>query len=167
MELNQKMSRSKCVVAILFFAFFAIVGSVQAEPVKLIFDTDIGNDIDDALALATIHALFSRGEAELLAVTITKDHEECGPYVDAINTFYGRGDIPIGIVDNGATPEKSRFTGVTLEKIAGEFVYPHDLNVGDTAQHAVDVLRKTPRGQPGTGRSRRRQRPSRSRTRAP
>ena len=26
-------------------------------PVKLIYDTDIGNDVDDALALAVIHAL--------------------------------------------------------------------------------------------------------------
>ena len=34
-----------------------------AEPVRLIFDTDIGNDVDDALALAVIHALQSRGEA--------------------------------------------------------------------------------------------------------
>ncbi|MAP72962.1 MAG: hypothetical protein CMJ55_01705, partial [Planctomycetaceae bacterium] len=26
------------------------------EPVKLIFDTDMGNDIDDAMALAMIHS---------------------------------------------------------------------------------------------------------------
>ena len=42
-------------------------------PVKLIFDTDIGNDCDDVLALGMIHSLQSRGECELLAVTITKD----------------------------------------------------------------------------------------------
>ena len=31
-----------------------------ARPVGLIFDTDIGNDIDDALALSVIHALGRR-----------------------------------------------------------------------------------------------------------
>ena len=37
------------------------VALVQAEPVKLIFDTDMGNDTDDVMALCMIHALQSRG----------------------------------------------------------------------------------------------------------
>ena len=44
---------------------------LAAEPVRIIFDTDMGNDIDDALALAVLHAFESRGEAKLLAVTLT------------------------------------------------------------------------------------------------
>ncbi len=45
-----------------------------------------------------IHALQSRGVCDLLAVTVTKDHELAGPFVDAVNTFYGRPKIPIGVV---------------------------------------------------------------------
>ena len=30
------------------------------EPVRLIFDTDIGNDVDDVMALCMIHSLASR-----------------------------------------------------------------------------------------------------------
>ena len=71
------------------------------EPVKLIFDTDMGNDIDDAMALAMIHSLISRGECELLAVTVTKDHPQAAAFVDLINTFYGRPDIPVGVVKGG------------------------------------------------------------------
>ena len=56
---------------------------VAAEPVKLIFDTDIGNDVDDVLALGLIHALQSRGQCELLAVTITKDQPLAAEFVDA------------------------------------------------------------------------------------
>lgn len=37
--------------------------------VKLIFDADIGGDCDDAGALALIHRLCNKNEAELLAVT--------------------------------------------------------------------------------------------------
>lgn len=80
------------------------VGSAE-EPVRLIFDTDIGNDVDDVQAQAMIHAMQSRGACQLLAVTITKDSELAGPFVDAINTFYGRPDIPIGVVRPGKTPE--------------------------------------------------------------
>ena len=36
--------------------------------VPIIFDTDMGNDIDDAMALAIIHQLERRGAVELLAV---------------------------------------------------------------------------------------------------
>src|SRR5262245_40304943 len=75
------------------------------KPVKLIFDTDMGNDVDDALALAMIHALQSRGECELLAVTVSKSHPLAAAFVDCINRFYGRGDIPVGLVRGGVTPE--------------------------------------------------------------
>src|SRR5262245_7687247 len=66
------------------------------SPVKIIFDTDIGNDVDDVLALSMLHSLQSRAECELLAVTVTKADELAGPFVSAMNTFYGRPNIPIG-----------------------------------------------------------------------
>src|ERR1700742_1487718 len=81
----------------------------SAAPTPIIFDTDIGNDIDDALALGVIHALQSRGECELLAVTITKDNPWSAPFVDLVNTFYGRGGIPIGVVHHGGTPDDSKY----------------------------------------------------------
>lgn len=117
-----------------------MLGNAHGEPTRIIYDTDMGNDVDDALALAVIHALESRGECDLLAVTITKDHDECAPYIDAVNTFYGRGDIPIGRVRDGKTPKESKFTKVA----AG---HPHDLKPG-TAPDAVAVLRETLAGQP-------------------
>ena len=101
------------------------------RPVPLIFDTDIGNDVDDALALGVVHALQSRGECELLAVTITKDHPQCAAFVDAVNTFYGRGGIPIGMPHSGVTPEQSKFTVLADERDNGNLRYPHDLMSGD------------------------------------
>ena len=113
-------------------------------PVDLIFDTDMGNDIDDALALGMIHALQSRGECRLLAVTVSKDHEYAGPYVDLVNTFYGRGSTPIGVVKNGKTPEDSAYIRVpSLAMDDGKLRYPHDLRSGTDAPDAVQVLRET------------------------
>jgi hypothetical protein len=111
-------------------------------PIPLIFDTDIGNDCDDVLAMGVIHALESRGACKLLAVTITKDHDQCAPFTDAINTFYGRGGIPIGVCRSGITPQQSRFTGLVTEKEGDKDRYPHDLRSGKDAPDAVKVLRQ-------------------------
>jgi inosine-uridine nucleoside N-ribohydrolase len=115
-----------------------------AEPVPLLFDTDMGNDIDDALALAVIHSLEQRGECRLLGVTLTKDNPWAAPFVDVVNTFYGRGEIPIGVVRNGKTPEDGNYIRVIAEKKApgGAPLYPHDLTDGRSAPEAVPLLRK-------------------------
>lgn len=119
------------------------VASEPNSPTPFIFDTDIGNDCDDVLALGVIHALQSRGECELLAVTITKDHELAAPFTDAVNTFYGRGEIPIGVCRSGVTTEKGKFNVLAENSID----YPHDLISGKDAPDAVDVLRRALAGQ--------------------
>ena len=111
------------------------------DPVPIIFDTDIGNDVDDVLALGMIHALETRGQCELLGVTITKDHDQCAAFVDAVNTFYGRGDVPIGVCRSGVTTEQSKFTVLAAEKTGNKDRYPHDLRSGKDAADAVTVLR--------------------------
>ncbi|TWU20437.1 Inosine-uridine preferring nucleoside hydrolase [Novipirellula galeiformis] len=121
----------------------ALFAQQRLDPVPLIFDTDIGNDVDDVLALGMIHSLQSRGECELLAVTITKDHELAAPFVDAVNTFYGRGDIPIGVCRSGVTPAPGKFNLLATQRDNGKLRYPHDLTSGNDAPDAVAVLRKS------------------------
>ena len=135
----------RTLLAIVFFA-----ACCAASPVRLILDTDIGNDIDDALALAMIHALANRAEVQLLAVTITKDNAYCAPYVDLVNTFYGRPDIPIGVVHNGKTPGLSPMVEIpaTARDRNGHFLYPHRLTTGAGAPEAVSLLRRVLETQP-------------------
>jgi purine nucleosidase len=118
------------------------------EPVSLIFDTDICGDCDDVLALGMIHALQSRGACKLLAVTISADHDLAAPFVDAVNTFYGRGDIPIGVVGNGGVVEKSRYLSLVDEKDGDRYRYPHDLLSGRSSPSATAVLRQALAAQP-------------------
>src|ERR1051325_1767945 len=113
--------------------FTAALGvCLAAAPVRVIFDTDMGNDVDDALALAMIHALESKGEAKLLAVTITKDNLWAAAYVDLANTFYGRGSIPVGMVRNGKTPGDSKMIHVPAarKKPDGSLVFSRRLGPG-------------------------------------
>ncbi len=130
-------------------AFLALVGLAQAAPVKLIFDTDMGNDVDDLMALVMIHNLQKRGACDLLAVTITKDHPQAAAFVDAVNTLYGYPDVPIGVVRDGAAKEAGKFNLLAAEKQAdGSPRYPHDLKSGADASEAVALLRQTLAAQP-------------------
>src|SRR3954447_24362449 len=62
----------------------------------IIFDTDMGNDVDDALALGILHSLSDRAECRLIGVTLTNANPSAVPYVHLVNAFYGRPDIPVG-----------------------------------------------------------------------
>ena len=133
----------------LLFALITSLLPLGAQPQKLILDTDMGNDIDDAQALAMIHTLQSRGAVELLAVTSTKDHPLSAAFIDAVNTFYGRPDIPIGVVRQGATRDEGKYLAVANRKDGdGRLIYPHDLASGAEAPEAVALLRKTLAAQP-------------------
>ena len=64
---------------------------------SVIFDTDMGSDCDDAGALAVLHALADAGELNLLGVIFSSGKNRYGVGTsDAINTYYGRGDLPLG-----------------------------------------------------------------------
>ncbi|MBL8228797.1 MAG: nucleoside hydrolase [Bryobacterales bacterium] len=130
--------------------FLSILAVTLPAQIPLIFDTDMGNDIDDALALAVIHSLESRGEARLLAVTITKDNAAAATYVDLVNHFYGRGHVPVGIVKNGPTPKASPYVQVPSDRkdSQGRLIYPRRLMDGSAAPDATQLLRSVLEAQP-------------------
>lgn len=112
------------------------------QPVRLLLDTDMGNDIDDALALAMIHSLQSRGECKLIGVAVSKDHEYAPVYVDIINTFYSRPNIPIGMVRDGPTTDEGKFAGKVAQlKDDGKSRYARTHQPGAYPE-AVNMLRK-------------------------
>jgi inosine-uridine nucleoside N-ribohydrolase len=133
----------------------------RGAPVNVIFDTDMWSDIDDALALAMLHALQDRHEINLVAVTVSTAEKWCAPYVDLLNTFYGHPNIPIGVVHDGLNIEsfRNKFPSMTWpvtryteslseEKRNGSLLYPHRLINGMKAPEAVSLLRKTLTAQP-------------------
>ena len=129
---------------VLFAAALFVAATAHAEPVKVIFDTDMANDCDDAGALAVLHALADLGEAEILAViTNRKDPSNASAAaVDAINTWYGRGEIPIGTDKDGATGAAKR--GRPSEYCAAlRDGFPQDAKPDDAMPDALDVYRET------------------------
>ncbi len=66
------------------------------DAVRVILDTDLGIDVDDAGALAVLHALADKGEARILATVANVNDPHAPGALDAINTYYGRPNIPVG-----------------------------------------------------------------------
>lgn len=113
-----------------------------AEPVPVIFDTDMANDCDDAGALAVLNVLADNGEAEILAVVTNRKcpSRVSGAACDVINTYYGRGDIPIGTDKDGAkVPWKSPSSYTPT--LSADF--PHDSDEDADLPDALTVYRKT------------------------
>jgi hypothetical protein len=100
------------------------------------------SDCDDAGALAMLHALADAGEIKILGTMVSSKHRWSPPCVDAINTFFGRPELPIGApVGHGPIEQGSRYA----KQIAEEF--PQDLPDGG-APDATDVYRRILAGQP-------------------
>lgn len=124
--------------------FLCLACQLRAEPVRIIYDTDMGNDVDDVMALAMIHQLERRGVCKLLACTSSKDHPKSAPFIDAINVYYQNPGVPVGAVRQGVTPAEGRYLGILDKKTStGSSAYPRKLTSGKVAPDAVALLRKT------------------------
>lgn len=76
--------------------FASLRASAGAAPVSVILDTDIGPDCGDMGAVALLHGLADKGEIRILATMNCISGEWGARGLSALNTFYGRPEIPIG-----------------------------------------------------------------------
>lgn len=84
------------------------------DAVRIILDTDMGSDCDDAGALALLNKYADAGRAELIGCVYSSGKVPYGAgIVEAINIYYGRGDIPVGADHNTEV-------GDSLDKMGAE-----------------------------------------------
>ncbi len=76
--------------------------SADGGKMGVIFETDMGNDIDDALALDMLYKYMDAGKIELLGIMSNKNSPYSAEFIDVMGTWYGYPDVPVGIVRNGA-----------------------------------------------------------------
>ena len=113
------------------------------EKIKVLFDTDIGSDIDDAVALAY---LLSQPRCELLGVTtVTGEPARRAEMVSAVCRNVGRDDVPI----HAGCPEAMliEMRQKTAPQAAALGPWPHRADF--PANSAVEFLRQTIRAHPG------------------
>ena len=127
------------IVCLLVMLLQTCARDTQAK--KIIYETNMCADVDDVGGLAMIHALQNRGETELLAVCLNEFHPGGAAAIDAINTWYGRGDIPVGVYkDSLPEPDSSKY----LDDLTR---FPNDLD-SESAPSALEVYRRVLPNQP-------------------
>ena len=117
------------------------VAPKQAQK-NVILDTDMGPDCDDAGALAILHAMADKGEVNILAIASCISDVNSAASIDAINTYYGRPNIPVGTLkDAGFLPGPYSWIKAVKD-------FPNDLKSGANAPDAVQLYRQTLAAQP-------------------
>lgn len=125
--------------------FLAMMASVAAgaQPLNVIFDTDIDGDNDDVAAAAILHALADAGRVEILAMGVVSRHPYSPACLGAINTYYGRGGIPIGVYKGS----KLAVHGSPYAKVVAERC-PNDIGLSAKVPNVLSVYRRVLSQQP-------------------
>ncbi len=123
-------------LALTVLAAGGFAAAAHGEPVRVILDTDLSADVDDVGAVAVLHALADQGEAEILGMGISANDAASAQCLDALNTFYGRPDIPIGVMQGIGSESPSKYA----RGVAAEF--PHRLASVADAPQAVALYRR-------------------------
>ena len=134
------------VLSLLCFLHPAWTPGVQAsQRVNIIFDTDMGNDVDDVIAHDMLLKYHEAKKINLMAVMGSRDAQSCCEFIDMYNTWFGFPNIPIGKVINGSnpTPESKSYAYKTLNlKENGKLVYKTTHKDPKNFPNAVDLYRK-------------------------
>ena len=92
------------------FLLLALVGlcatvtaQQSAKPTPVIFETDIGNDIDDAIALDLLFKNVDSGKINLLGVGVHKNNPHSAEFIDIMRVWYGYENMPIGVNEKWIT----------------------------------------------------------------
>jgi len=133
-----------CLVLFIFGSCSNQPKEVTSQPVKIIFDSDLGPDYDDVGALAFLHAMADSGRAEILATLSSNKHDLVAPSIEVINTYFGRPGLPIGAPKSiGVNMNSPYHWADTL--VAR---YQHTIKSTGDVPDAVEVYRKILTGQP-------------------
>jgi inosine-uridine nucleoside N-ribohydrolase len=123
----------------------------NASALPVIFDTDLATDCDDAGALAMLHGWVEAGRVELLAIGLNTLNPYSILCLDAINTWYGRGELPIGVTKSAAAYQPNLKNVRYAREISQEYPRTHPWNGPADAPDVVSVYRKALAAQPDIG----------------
>lgn len=127
------------------YSYAQTTSALKRPALKVILDSDIGQDCDDAGAFALLHQFANKGEVEILATMFPMQDPMGAPAMDVLNTYYGRPDLPVGTY-KGSYQYRGKLSDTYNTKLAQNF--PHDLRRGQDAPDAVQLYRQILARQP-------------------
>ena len=92
----------------------------NAAPLPVIFDTDMGNDVDDVLALDLLYKYMDTGHINLLAIMSNQPSEASPRFLDLMNRWYGYAKIPIGTSKGGGFADSNTMYAQKTVALTGE-----------------------------------------------
>ena len=115
----------------------------EKPPLGVVFDSDMGNRIDAALALASLYGLDGKREARVISLSVSKPNLKAAAFCEVVARFYagtlnsGFGRVPpIGMAETGARPEDTpMLTALDRKNAGGAALYPYTIHkLNDTAE---------------------------------
>lgn len=98
------MKRTRLLIMFMVVASMMLMSYCkEQQPIVplVILDTDIGSSTDDLFSLEMLYRYQELGKCQLLGVVVNREGEANARFADVMNTYFGHGDIPIGLVRNG------------------------------------------------------------------
>lgn len=114
------------------------------SPINIIFDTDMGGDCDDVGALFVLHGAVARGDAKLLATMGCVSADAIAPALDAINTWFGHPEIPVGTLKDTGFLTGPHYTTEIARRFPHKFASSKDYPDAITLYR--QILAKQPDG---------------------
>lgn len=114
----------------------------MSDKKNVLLDLNIDGDCTNLGALAVLHRLADQNKANILSVTACFKSPLATGCIKAINNYYGRGDLPVGILHRQEETHPTPFMKPVNEAFRPE--HPD----GEDAPDTVEVLRKTLAAQP-------------------
>jgi Inosine-uridine nucleoside N-ribohydrolase len=85
---------------------YTVPGNERQEARYIIYDTDIGSSTDDLFGLGIIYSFAHQKKIELIGGIVCRMGDEYAKVADLMNTYYGFGDIPLGVERHGVENPK-------------------------------------------------------------
>lgn len=105
------------------------------EKIKVILDTDMGIDCDDAAALGLLINLDQQNKVDLIAITASTARKGATATIKAIMDYYGKNTIPVGKLTSTFLPcDHQNSYALAIQKKTG---------IKDCDDDALTLLRKT------------------------
>ncbi len=117
------------------------VGHAASTP-RVIFDSDIGPDVDDAGTAAVLHALRMSGEIKLIGMACCTSSPHGPTCLSALSRAFGDDDIPVGTFKGPGFLLESKYNRQVAEKAPGR------LRKAEDAPEAFRLYRRLLERQP-------------------
>jgi Inosine-uridine preferring nucleoside hydrolase len=119
----------------------------EKTSIGIIFDCGLGDNIDEALALALLYGLDGKNEARVVSLSVSKPNLKAAALCEAIARFYNGASsgafgaagrtLPVGLADEGKSPGDTPMLTVPLSRLNAEGapLYNHGIEkLNDTAE---------------------------------